>query len=100
MLIFMENQPFLWRLKAWRTEGQMDKWINKQTEGNSDTLDWYLTSYQTLTKFIILLEKYELFKYFNIKIMTQKLKVCFRDLKVVGMGNDNLWHFSYFCFNT
>ena len=46
------------------------------------------------------LEKYELFKYFNIKVMTQKLKVCFLDLKVMGMGNDNLWHFSYFCINT
>ena len=46
-----------------------------------------------LTKSIILLEKYELFKYFNIKVMTQKLKVCFVDLKVMGMGNDNLRHF-------
>ena len=32
--------------------------------------------------------------------MTQKLKISFVDLKVMGMGNDNLWHFSYFCFNT
>ena len=53
-----------------------------------------------LTKSIILLEIYELFKYFNIKVLTQKLKVCFVDHKVIGMGNDNLWHFSYFCFNT
>ena len=28
------------------------------------------------------------------------MKVCFVDLKVMGMGNDNIWHFSYFCFNT
>ena len=58
MLTFMENQPLLWRLKARWTERQMDEWINKQTEVN---LDWYLTSYQILTKSIILLEKYELF---------------------------------------
>ena len=96
----MENQPLLWRLKARWTEGQKDEWINKQTEGNLDTLDWYLTSYQILIKSIILLEKYELFKYFNIKVMTLKLKVCFVDFKVMGMGNDNLRHFSYFCFNT
>ena len=65
---FMENQPALfWRLKAWWTEGQMDEWINKQTEGNFDTLDWYITLYQIVTKSIILLEKYELFKYFNTR---------------------------------
>ena len=57
----------------------MDKLINKQTERNLDTLDWY----QILTKSIILLEKNELFKYFNIKVMTQKLKVCFVDLQVM-----------------
>ena len=85
MFTFMENQPLLWHLKAWWTDG----WMNKQTEKNLDTLDWYLTLYQILTKSIILLGKYELFKYFNIKVMTQKLKVCFVDLKVMGMGNDN-----------
>ena len=100
MLTFMEKQSLLWLLKAWWTDGQMDEWINKQTEGYLDTLDWYLTSYQILTKSIISLEKYELFEYFNIKVMAQKLKVCFIDLKVMGMGNDNLWHFSYFFFNT
>ena len=56
-LTFMENQPLLWHLKACWTEGQMDEWINKQMEGNLDILDWYLTSYQILTKSIILLEK-------------------------------------------
>ena len=60
--------------------------MNKQTEGNLDTLE-------ILTKSIILLEKYELFKYFNIKVMTQKLKMCFIDLNVMSMGNDNLLHF-------
>ena len=75
MLTFMENQPLFWCLKAWWTEGQMDERMNKQTEGNLDTLDWYLTLYQILTKSIILLEKYELFKYFNIKVMTQNLSV-------------------------
>ena len=74
--------------------------MNKQTEENLDTLDRYLTSYQILTISIISLEKYELSKYFNIKVMTQKLKVSFVDLKVMGMCNDNLWHFIYFCFNT
>ena len=81
-------------------EGLMNRWMNEQTEENLDNLHLYLTSYQIFTKFIILIEEYELFKYFNIKVMTQKLKVCFVDLKVMGMGNDNLWHFSYFCFNT
>ena len=64
-------------------------------EGNLDTLDWYLTSYQILIKSVIWLEKYELFKYFNRKVMTQKLKVCFVDLKVMGMGNDTLWYFLF-----
>ena len=58
---FMENQPLLWRLKAWWTEGQMNEWKNKQTEGNLDILDWYLTSYPILIKSIILLGKYEPF---------------------------------------
>ena len=68
----MDNQPLLWHLRAWWTEGQMDECLNNQMDGNFDTLDWYLTSYQihVLTKSIILLEKYELFKYFNIKVMT------------------------------
>ena len=31
---------------VWRPDEQMDEWINKQMEGNLDTLDWYLTSYK------------------------------------------------------
>ena len=96
----MENLPLLCRLKAWWTEGQIDERINKQTEGTLDTLDWYLTSYQILTKSIILLEKYELLNILSKKLLQKKLKVYFVDLKVIGIGNNNLWLFSYFCINT
>ena len=32
--------------------------------------------------------------------MTQKVKVYFIDLKVMGMGNDNIWHFWPFWFQS
>ena len=85
-------------------EGLMNRgtngFMNKQTNRGEFGYFGLISNIIPNIKSIILLEKYELFKYFNIKVMTQKIKVCFVDLKVMGMGDDNHWHFSYFCFNT
>ena len=77
-------------------EGLMNRgkngWMTKRTEGNLDTLDWYLTLYQILTKSIVLLDKYELFKYFNIKVMTQKNSKCVMTQKTQSLFRESPWH--------